>query len=78
MARFTLYRGEEAPVADPAEQIRAVEAKVIASRPGLALIETTDQAASQLGEKLKGWKITKETLAKIPGPRRPRVPDSPK
>lgn len=78
MPRFTLYRGDEAPVSDPAEQIRAVEAKVIASRPGLALIETTDQAASQLGKELKGWKITRETLAKIPGPRRPQVPDSPK
>ena len=73
MARFTLYRSGAAEVADVTETIRAAGARVIAAKPGLALIETTDAVAAQLREVLTDWKVTKEVSAKIPKVR-PKLP----
>ncbi len=72
MARFTLYRSDAAQTSDVTETIRATGARVIASKPGLALIETTDAVAAQLREALRDWKVTKEVTAKIPDVR-PKV-----
>ena len=66
MARFTLYRSDAAQNTDVTETIRATGARVIASKPGLALIETTDAVAAQLREALRDWKVTKEVSAKVP------------
>ena len=73
MPRFTLYCGESAPVTDATEQVRSAGARMIAARPGLALIEATEQAAQQLRRTLPDWKITEETTARIPKPR-PKMP----
>ena len=73
MARFTLYRGESAQIADATELIRSAGARVIAAKPGLALIESTDAVADQLREVLHDWKVTREVTAKIPKPR-PKLP----
>lgn len=71
MPRFTLYRSESAPEQDATEQIQSVGARIIAERPGLALIETTDEGAEQLRGRLRNWKVTKEALARQ-NPPRPR------
>lgn len=73
MARFTLYCGDAAKTTDATEAIRSAGARVIAAKPGLALIETTDAIAEQLREVLSDWKVTKESTAKIPSPR-PTIP----
>lgn len=73
MARFTLYRGISAKIDDATEAIRSSGARVISAKPGLALIETTDDVADQLREILCDWKVTKEVMAKIPSPR-PKLP----
>lgn len=73
MARYTLYRSDSAQSADLTELLRAAGARVIASKPGLMLIEATDAIADQLRQVLYGWKITRETTARIPRPR-PKLP----
>lgn len=73
MARYTLYRGDSAPIADATELILSAGAKLVASRPGLALIESTDAIAEQLRSVLKDWRITLEVTAKTPNPR-PKMP----
>ena len=73
MARYTLYRGDSAPIEDATEHILSAGAKVIASRPGLALIESTDAVAEHLHTVLKDWRISPEVTAKIPKPR-PKMP----
>ena len=73
MARFTLYRGSSAQISDATELIRSAGARVIAAKPGLALIETTDAVAEQLQESLHDWKVTREVTAKIPK-LRPKLP----
>jgi len=73
MARYTLYRGESAPVEDATEHIASAGAKLIASRPGLALIESTDAVAEHLRTVLKDWRISLEVTAKTPKPR-PKMP----
>ena len=73
MPRFTLYRSETAKISDATEQIRSVGARLIAARPGLALIETSDEIADQLQHSLNGWRISKEVTAKI-APPRPQIP----
>ncbi len=73
MARFTLYCGDAAKITDATEAIRSAGARVIAAKPGLALIEATDAIAEKLREQLSDWKVTKESTAKIPSPR-PMLP----
>ena len=73
MARFTLDRGESAHISDATELIRSVGARVIAAKPRLALIESTDFVADQLREVLRDWRVTREVTAKIPKPR-PKLP----
>ncbi len=73
MARYTLYRGDSAPIEDATEHILSAGAKVIVSRPGLALIESTDAVAEHLRSILKDWRISPEVSAKIPKPR-PKIP----
>jgi hypothetical protein len=73
MARFTLYRGAAAQIADATDLIRSAGARVIAAKPGLALIESTDAVAEQLRELLHDWKVTREVTAKIPKVR-PKLP----
>lgn len=73
MARFTLYCSDAAKITDATEAIRSTGARVIAAKPGLALIETTDAIAEQLRDMLSDWKVTKESTAKIPSPR-PIIP----
>lgn len=73
MPRFTLYRDESAPERDATEQILLTGAKVIAARPGLALIEATEEIADTLRSRLKHWRVTKETRAKQ-SPPRPKIP----
>jgi hypothetical protein len=75
MARFTLYRGQSAPIMDATELIRSLGAKVIASKPGLALIESSDEVADKLRATLQDWKVAREVTAKIPNPR-PPMPSS--
>lgn len=72
MPRYTLYRGESAPEQDATEQIRSVGAHVIAARPGLALIEATEEVAAQLRARLKNWRVTIESHASQ-SPPRPKV-----
>ena len=69
MPRYTLYRGDSAAHADATEHIRSTGARVIASRPGLALIKATDTVAEQLRDSLPDWRVTKEIKAAIPTPR---------
>ena len=57
MARFTLYCGDAAKTTDATEAIRSASARVIAAKPGLALIETTDAIAEQLREVLSDWGV---------------------
>jgi hypothetical protein len=73
MARFTLYLGESANVADVTDLLRSHVARVIASKPGLALIETTEAIAEQLRETFHDWRITPEVTSSIPKPR-PKLP----
>jgi hypothetical protein len=72
MPRFTLYRGEAAPEQDATDEIRSAGAQVIAARPGLALIEATEEMAESLRTRLKDWRVTKESHAKQ-NPPRPKV-----
>lgn len=58
---------------DATEHIRSAGARVIASKPGLALIETTDEIAGKIGEKLKDWRISSEKKAAL-NPPRPKMP----
>ena len=69
MPRFTLYRTESSPVTDATEQVRSVGARVITARPGLALIEATEQAAQTLRANLPDWRVSAEVAATIPRPR---------
>lgn len=69
MTRYTLYRGEAAPIEDATEHVLSAGAKVIASRPGLALIESTEDVAEHLRTVLKDWRISREVTAKKPTPR---------
>lgn len=62
MPRFTLYC-ESAPEEDATEQIRSAGAQILATRPGLALIEATDEVAERLRRRLNNWRVTKETHA---------------
>ncbi len=73
MARYTLYRGDEAPIEDASELIRSVGAELIASRPGLALIEATEPMIEHLQKALVDWRISPEATAKSPKPR-PKMP----
>ena len=73
MPRYTLYCGESATLADATEQVRAVGARVIKARPGLALIEATQQAVRLLRGNLPEWQITQETKARVPI-LRPKLP----
>ena len=66
MSRYTLYRGDAAPMTDITETLRVFGARVIAARPGLALIDTTEAVAAQLREALGDWKVTKEVTADVP------------
>lgn len=77
MARFTLYRSTAGPTDDITEVIRTAGARVIAARPGLALIEASDAVAEVLRRSLSDWIVTKEVSAKIPRPR-PDLPTSKK
>jgi|GEM_PF-5605654 len=70
--RYTLCRGESAPIDDATELIHSAGAKLIASRPGLALIETTEEVAEHLRSVLLNWRVTNEATAKLPKPR-PRI-----
>lgn len=72
MPRFTLYRGESSPEHDATEHIRSVGAQVIVARPGLVLIEATDEVAERLRGRLKSWRVTKEIQAKQ-NPPRPKI-----
>lgn len=73
MARYTLYRGDSAPIEDATDLIKSAGAKLIASRPGLALIESTDAVAEHLRSVLHDWRVTREVTAKTPQPR-PKMP----
>lgn len=73
MARYTLYRGDGAPIEDASELIRSAGAELIASRPGLALIEATEAMVDHLQKTLVDWRISPEVTAKPPHPR-PRTP----
>lgn len=73
MQRLTLYRGESAAQEDATEQIRSTGARIIAMRPGLALVEASEQAAAQLRTALPGWQISDEKKAQVPRPR-PTLP----
>jgi hypothetical protein len=68
--RYTIYRGGggEDDV-DVAEQVRSAGARVIAVKPGLALIDASDRAVARLRSALPEWRITEEHTAKIPKPR---------
>lgn len=69
MPRFTLYCGEAAPEQDATEQIRSEGAEVLAARPGLALIEATEEVAERLRARLKDWRVTRESHANQNPPR---------
>lgn len=68
MPRFTLYRREGAAIDDAAEHLRSAGVRVIASRPGLALVEGSDDQATKLRNLLSGWIITEEVRAAPPRP----------
>ena len=70
---FRFYRSDAAQITDATESIRAAGARVIAAKPGLALIETTDAVAAQLSDMLRDWKVTKEINSEIPK-LRPKLP----
>jgi hypothetical protein len=68
--RFTIYRADaEHDERDVAEAARAAGARVIAVKPGLALIDASDRAVAKLRSALPEWRITEEHTAKIPKPR---------
>lgn len=60
-------------MSDADDLLRSAGAKVIASRPGLVLIEASDSVADDLSKSLVGWRVTAERVAAIRPPR-PRVP----
>ena len=70
MPRYTIYRGDaEDDSRDVAEEVRSAGARVIVVKPGLALIDATDEAVARLRKALPEWRITEEHTAKIPKPR---------
>lgn len=69
MGRFTLYRSDADPTEDILEVVRTAGARVIAARPGLALIEASDAVAEQLRETLTDWIVSREVSARPPKPR---------
>ena len=70
MPRYTIYRGDAGhDDVDVAEQVRSAGARVIVVKPGLALIDASDEAVDRLRKALPEWRITEEHTAKIPRPR---------
>ena len=65
-----MYRADaEHDDRDVAEEVRAAGARVIAVKPGLALIDASDRAVARLRSALPEWRITEERTAKLPKPR---------
>ena len=70
MPRYTIYRGDaEHDSRDIAKEVRSAGARVIVVKPGLALIDASDEAVDRLRKALPEWRITAEHTAKIPKPR---------
>lgn len=68
--RYTLYLSDnQSAKSDVTEQVRSAGARVIAIKPGLALIDASDRAVRRLRSTLPDWQITEEHKAKIPKPR---------
>ena len=54
MPRYTIYRGDAGEDdVDVAEQVRSAGARVIAVKPGLALIDASDEAVDRLRKALR-------------------------
>ena len=75
MPRFTIYRSDVKTPPDVTEQVRLAGGRVVAARPGLTLIEASDETVRQLRTKLPEWTISSEKTAKMPKPR-PKLPPS--
>jgi hypothetical protein len=68
--RYTLYRTDaEHDDRDVAEEVRSAGGRVIAVKPGLALIDASDRAVARLRTALPEWRITEEHTAKVPKPK---------